>query len=48
MDSTEDEDIDEDDDEEDEEFLDDDSGALKRDRTLEASSSVEDSDVAPV
>merc|ERR1712223_96854 len=46
LDSTEDEDIDEDDDEEEDEFLDDDSGALKRDRTLEASSSI-DSDVVP-
>ena len=48
LDSTEDEDIDEDDDEEEDEFLDDDSGALKRDRTLEASSSVDESDVTPV
>ena len=48
MDSTEDEDIDEDDDDEEDEFLDEDSDALKRDRTLEASSSVEDSDVTPV
>ena len=48
LDSTEDEDIDEDDDDEEDEFLDEDSDALKRDRTLEASSSVEDSDVTPV
>ena len=48
LDSTEDEDIDEDDDDEEDEFLDEDSDVLKRDRTLEVSSSVEDSDVTPV
>ena len=48
LDSTEDEDIDEDDDDEEEEFLEDGSGSLQRDRTLEASSSVDDSDIIPV
>ena len=48
LDSTEDEDIDEDDDDEEDEFLDEDSSPLKRDSTLEASSSVEDSDTTPV
>ena len=48
MDSTEDEDIDEDDDDEEDEFLDENSDVLKRDRTLEVSTSIEDSDVTPV